>query len=64
MNTGVQGGQAKELDLLKIELQAIVRHLIWVLGTTLGLLEQQHVLLPTEPSPHPGAILVPSGSVI
>lgn len=35
----------RESDLLELELQAIVSHLKWALG----LLEEQHMLLTTEP---------------
>lgn len=36
MSAGIHGGQKKVSDLLELELQVIVRHLTWVLGTELS----------------------------
>lgn len=38
------------LDSLELELQVVVSHLIWVLGTKLGPPEEQLALLTAEPS--------------
>lgn len=38
------------LDLLDLEVQVIVNYLTWMLGSQLRLLQQQCVLLKTEPS--------------
>lgn len=44
MSTGPDGSQKRALDLLQLELQAGVSHLTRVLGTKLGLLEEQQRL--------------------
>lgn len=36
VSSGTSEGQNKALDLLELELQASVSHLIWMLGTKLG----------------------------
>lgn len=45
MNASFSGVQKRALDLLKLELHAVVIHLLWVLGC--GLLQQQCALLTT-----------------
>lgn len=42
--------QKQVLDVLKLELQAVVSHLTRVLGTERHLLQEQHALLTAEPS--------------
>ena len=53
MHAGAEGGQKIISDALELELRAIVSHLIWGLGIDSGLLEEQQVLLATEPSLQP-----------
>ena len=39
-------GQKRTLDLLELDLQVVISHMTWVLGTKL--LQKQYVLLTTE----------------
>jgi hypothetical protein len=43
-------GQKRALDPLELELQMVVSCLVWMLGTKLGPLEEQPLLLTPEPS--------------
>lgn len=40
-------------NLLDLEAQVVVTHPVWTLGITLGPLEEQEMLLPTESSVYP-----------
>ena len=42
--------QKRALDLLELELQAVVSHIVWELEPNLGPMQEQLVLLTTEPS--------------
>lgn len=50
MSVGVLGRQQRVLDPLELELQVIDRHLTWLLGTELGMLQEQSEFLPTDSS--------------
>lgn len=53
---GLQTGQKRVSDLLELELQLVVKLsnvVAWVLGTELGPLQEQQVLLSVEPSLQP-----------
>lgn len=45
---GFLGGLKKVLDPLELKLCVVVNHPIWVIGTELGLLEEQQALLTAE----------------
>lgn len=47
---GTHWGQKMVSDRMELELQATVSHTVWVLGPSLGSLEEQQVSLVTEPS--------------
>lgn len=47
LSAGAQGG-LKVLNTLKLELSAVVTHLIWVLGTEFGSFGKIQVLLTTK----------------
>lgn len=47
---GVSRGQKRTQDPALLELQAIVNHLTWMLGTWFGPLKEQQMLLTFEPS--------------
>lgn len=51
VNTGTLGDQKRMSCPLELELQAIVTHPLWILGTNSGLLQEHCVLLTAEPSP-------------
>lgn len=56
-NTGQD--QKRELDLLELKLQVIVRQVAWATGTKLGPLREQQVLLVAEPplQPHTSSLI-------
>lgn len=45
MDVNALRGQKRELELLELQLQAIVKHLICILGTRLGLSERATITL-------------------
>lgn len=47
---GTQRAQKRGSDVLEMDLQAVVNHSIWVLGTELGPLHERYALITTEPS--------------
>jgi hypothetical protein len=49
MHVGASGGQQRALDSLELELQEIVNHLMWVMGTEPGSSTSGLVFLNVEP---------------
>lgn len=51
VSAGTRGaGEAVAVEILKLELRAVVSHLMWVLERNSGSLCDQYVLLSAEPS--------------
>lgn len=48
VQTGFHRGQKRGLAPLKVELQAVVSYLMWMLGTERASLQEQQVLLSSE----------------
>lgn len=59
MSADAQGGQKNVLDCLELEFQAVLSHLIWVLGLNSCLLQEQYMLSTAEPPPDPRPLLYP-----